>query len=111
RRYQYRDAWRPFSPSGVRHVLNQAQEKAGLPKSGLHLLRHTSLTRLANLGASVYIVQAVARHSRLQTTQMYLHTQQVLLSREAADLLDQAARGHEPGKALAKRAKSRRSKS
>ncbi|MCB9705838.1 MAG: site-specific integrase [Myxococcales bacterium] len=111
RRYQYRDAWRPFSPSGVRHVLNQAQEKAGLPKTGLHLLRHTSLTRLANLGASVYIVQAVARHSRLQTTQMYLHTQQVLLSREAADLLDQAARGHEPGKALAKRAKSRRSKS
>ncbi|MEZ4453994.1 MAG: hypothetical protein R3B09_31340, partial [Nannocystaceae bacterium] len=59
---------------------------------------------------SVYVVQAVARHSRLQTTQAYLHTQQIGLAREAADLLDQAATGAStkaPGKVLAKRAKTR----
>jgi integrase len=63
----------------------------GLKKAGPHLLRHTALTRLANLGASVYVIQAVARHAHLQTTQVYLHTQQTGLSREAANLLDRAA--------------------
>ena len=100
--------WRPLSPSSIRYALNLAQEKAGLPKSGLHLLRHTALTRLANLGASIYIVQAVARHSRIQTTETYLHTQQVLLSREAADLLDTAAASEAVGNSVATRAKTRK---
>ncbi|MBK8265350.1 MAG: tyrosine-type recombinase/integrase [Nannocystis sp.] len=38
------------------------------------------------------LVQAVARHSRLQTTAGYLHAQQLTLAREAADLLDFAAK-------------------
>ena len=108
RRVQWRDEWRPLSPSSIRYALNLAQEKAGLPKSGLHLLRHTALTRLANLGASIYIVQAVARHSRIQTTETYLHTQQVLLSREAADLLDTAAASEAVGNSVATRAKTRK---
>ncbi|MEZ4453537.1 MAG: site-specific integrase [Nannocystaceae bacterium] len=84
-------AWTPNTPGAIRHVLNTIQAASGLKKTGPHLLRHTSLTRLANLGASVYVVQAVARHSYLQTTQAYLHTQQTGLSREAATLLDRAA--------------------
>ncbi|HRI10847.1 MAG TPA: site-specific integrase, partial [Nannocystaceae bacterium] len=84
--------WRPHTAVTLRDALNAAQERAGLPKTGPHLLRHTALTRLANLGASVFMVQAVARHSRLQTTQTYLHTQQCDLAREAASLLNQAAR-------------------
>ncbi|MCA9634547.1 MAG: tyrosine-type recombinase/integrase [Myxococcales bacterium] len=98
--------WEPQTPNTIRHYLRVAQRRAGLPISGPHLLRHTSLTRLANLGASVHVIQAVARHSWLQTTQAYLHTQQVGLAREAAELLDRAA-GKAPGKSLAKRAKSR----
>jgi len=107
RRSQHtRMEWAPHTPHSIRYALGQADRKAGLRPSGPHLLRHTALTRLANLGASIYVVQAVARHSRLQTTQTYLHTQQVGLAREAADLLDRAAtRSH--GKAVAKRAKAR----
>ncbi len=76
-------------------------------ESGPHLLRHTALTRLANLGASIYQIQAVARHARLETTQKYIHTQQTKLTGEAAVLVDAAANGP-VGKAVAKRAKPRR---
>lgn len=84
--------WAPHTPESIRYLLHQIQQDAGLKRNGPHLLRHTALTRLANLGASVYVVQAVARHAHLQTTQGYLHTQQVGLAREAATLLDLAAR-------------------
>src|SRR5690606_40014668 len=105
-----RGEWAPYSPNTIRWSLNEAQDRAGLPASGPHLLRHTALTRLAKLGASVYVVQAVARHTRLQTTQTYLHTQQAGLAREAADLLDRASTGAStgaPGKSQAKPAKTR----
>ncbi|MCB9703203.1 MAG: site-specific integrase [Myxococcales bacterium] len=93
--------WAPYTPSAITHTLNTLQASVGLKKSGPHLLRHTALTRLANLGASVYVVQAVARHAYLQTTQVYLHTQQTGLSREAATLLDRAAARGRSGNGVA----------
>ncbi|MBK8266514.1 MAG: site-specific integrase [Nannocystis sp.] len=79
--------------AGFDHLHAQSSAgRAGLASSGLHLLRHTALTRLSRLGASIYLVQAVARHSRLQTTAGYLHAQQLTLARGAADLLDFAAK-------------------
>jgi hypothetical protein len=45
----------------------------------------------------VYVVQAVAQHVYLQTTQGYLHTRQVGLAREAATLFDRAAKRGGPG--------------
>ena len=97
-------AWAPHTPNSIRYLLNLIQQDVGLTPSGPHFLRHTALTRLANLGASVYVVQAVARHAHLQTTQSYLHTQQVGLSREAARLLDSAARASGFGNGLATQA-------
>lgn len=95
-------AWQhaPHTPHSVGALLNRVQRAAGLTVTGPHYLRHTALTRLANLGASIYVVQAVARHSRLQTTQTYLHLQQVGLAREAAQLFDRASPAF--GKSLAK---------
>ncbi len=106
RSHHTRGEWAPHTPHSLREVLIAAQRRADLPRSGPHLLRHTALTRLANLGASVYVIQAVARHSRLQTTQAYLHTQQASLVREAADLVDRARQ--RSGKTSAKQAKHRR---
>ncbi|MCB9755338.1 MAG: tyrosine-type recombinase/integrase [Myxococcales bacterium] len=77
----------------IRYLLNLVQDAAGLERTGPHMLRHTALTRLARLGASVYEVQAVARHARLETTQAYLHMQQVTLTRDAARRLDRADAG------------------
>ena len=99
--------WEAHTPNTIRYYLWAAQRRAGLPVSGPHLLRHTSLTRLATLGASVHVIQAVARHSWLQTTQAYLHTQRVGLAREAAELIDRAS-GKALGKSLAKEAKPER---
>ena len=96
-----RHTWAPFTPATVWTILGKLQAEVGLKKAGPHLLRHTALTRLANLGASVYVIQAVARHAHLQTTQVYLHTQQTGLSREAANLLDRAAAAGGFGNALA----------
>ena len=78
---------------------------AGLADSGPHLLRHSGLTRLANLGASVYVVQAVARHARLQTRRRTSqHGRPARRGRGAA-----RQRPNGPvGKSLAKRAKARR---
>jgi integrase len=99
--------WAPHTPHSIRYVVNRAQRAAGFEVTGPHMLRHTALTRLAQLGASIYLVQAVARHTRLQTTERYLHMQQAGCAREAADLLDRATtRSH--GKAVAKRAKTRK---
>jgi len=91
----------PHTPGTIWTVLGRIQAELGFKKAGPHLLRHTALTRLANLGASVYVVQSVARHAHLQTTQAYLHTQQTGLSREAATLLDRAAAAGGFGNALA----------
>lgn len=98
--------WEAHTPHSIRHALNGSQERGKVALSGPHLLRHTGLTRLANLGASVYLVQSMARHARIQTTQSYLHMQQCTLSREAMGLLDAAA-DKPSGKRVAKRAKAR----
>lgn len=96
--------WAPHTPHSVGHTLEVIQTRAGVTRSGPHLLRHSGLTRLAELGASVYVVQAVARHSRLQTTESYLHMQGAKLTREAAVLLDRASDSarQRDGKSLAK---------
>ncbi|MDC0716119.1 site-specific integrase [Nannocystis sp. bb15-2] len=108
RRSQYTGGeWAPHNPRSIEYMLKQAQRSAGLLTNGPHLLRHTGLTRLANLGASVYVVQAVARHARITTTQAYLHTQQSELSRKGAALLDTAA-NQVVGNAVAKLAKPRK---
>ncbi|MEZ4453545.1 MAG: tyrosine-type recombinase/integrase [Nannocystaceae bacterium] len=108
RNYKTGHQWWPLTRHMVAKRLHRIQHEAGLRKSGPHLLRHTALTRLSDLGASVYVIQAVARHSDLQTTQAYLHTQQATQTVTAAQLLDQAAAGKGRGKSLAKSANRRR---
>ena len=82
---------RMHTPNSIGYAIHRVQDAVKLKRTGPHLFRHTALTRLANFGASIYVIQAVARHANIQTTQKYLHQQQVVLSREAADLVDGAA--------------------
>lgn len=69
------------TPNTITYRLNKLQEAAGLEKSGPHRLRHACLTILAGRGTDPYRLQAHARHSRLSTTQKYIH-----LAREQAAL-------------------------
>lgn len=75
---------RHHTPNTVTWKLNQLQEAAGLEKSGPHRLRHTGLTILAAKGTNPYKLQKHARHSKLETTQGYVHLAAEQAAREAA---------------------------
>lgn len=49
----------------------EAARKAGLPTARLHDLRHTALTWLAARGVSERIIQEIAGHASITTTQIY----------------------------------------
>lgn len=85
---EYRDAWqanaagllwanrhgRPLSADRVRerrwHPLLRG---LGLPRSGLHSLRHGTASRLFELGLDAKAVQAILRHQSLKMTETYSH--------------------------------------
>jgi integrase len=59
----------PLSPRMVTRVFRRYAERAGLPEQlTLHDLRHTTVTRLIEQGASILIVSAIAGHSKTSTT-------------------------------------------
>lgn len=53
--------------------LGKVQRLAGVPELGPHALRHTFCSLLAERGAPVTSIQAMAGHKDLQTTQRYMH--------------------------------------
>lgn len=64
---------RPIIPSTLTRKVIQVSQKLGLEGAGLHLARHTVLTDLSSLNQSGSIIQKVAGHSSLNTSQKYLH--------------------------------------
>lgn len=62
---------RPVGPDLVRKTIRQAYERAGLPYTRAHLLRHTMASRLLASGASLKEVADVLRHRSLNTTLIY----------------------------------------
>ena len=60
-------------PSTLTRKVIQVSKKLGLEGVGLHLARHTVLTDLSSLNQSGSIIQKVAGHSSLNTSQKYLH--------------------------------------
>ena len=60
-------------PSTLSRKVIQVSKKLGLEGAGLHLARHTVLTDLSSLNQSGSIIQKVAGHSSLNTSQKYLH--------------------------------------
>lgn len=60
-----------LSMSGVRAVVRQACERAGIPDTGTHRLRHGTATELLRHGAGLPEIGQVLRHRPLQTTAHY----------------------------------------
>jgi site-specific recombinase XerD len=69
-------------------ALHHLQRIVKFDLTGLHILRHSGITYLADQGEDVYTVQAFARHARLQTTQGYLHQNKQRLVSKAARTFD-----------------------
>jgi site-specific recombinase XerD len=80
-------------------IMRRIARRAGV-KPGVHILRHTFCSHLAMEGAAPRIIQELAGHEDLSTTQRYMH-----LTRSAVDsaiaLLDvRNRRGGEGGEAI-----------
>jgi integrase/recombinase XerC len=60
-----------IGPDLVRKTIRQAYERAGLPYTRSHLLRHTIARRLLDGGSSLKEVADVLRHRSLNTTRIY----------------------------------------
>lgn len=72
----------------LRGMLADVLERAGVARLSFHRLRASGLTALARSGAPGWIVQAQARHARLETTQAhYINLEEIETAQRAAAYL------------------------
>ena len=75
-------------PVNARHLgllMKAVTRLAGLtPTEGMHRLRHTYCSRLADCGAPPEAIRRLARHSTMAVTQRYLHTSDATLEHAVA---------------------------
>lgn len=81
----------PVGPDLVRKTIRQAYERAGLPYTRSHLLRHTMANRLLATGSSLKEVADVLRHRSLNTTMIYAKLDSRKLAEVALPWLGSAA--------------------
>ena len=75
----------PWSVHGLYHAFKSASRKAGITGFRFHDLRHAFVTGLFRGGAPAPVVQRLAGHEHLATTQRYAHAQ-------LSDLVDAVGR-------------------
>ena len=73
-----------WTPHSIRYLLVRLADMAGVPRYSPHKVRHTGGTAKARNGAPGWVVQASLRHTRLSTTQGYIHLDAVDTARQAA---------------------------
>ena len=65
---------RPVQAQYLRRMIAEKAKKAGISKRvHFHLLRHTYLTRLYSETKNIRLVQQIAGHTSIATTQIYTH--------------------------------------
>jgi site-specific recombinase XerD len=71
-----------YSSRSVGEVIKQLAEKAGINKRVYtHLVRHCSFTHLLEQGTDLGIIQKLAGHNNIKTTQIYTHISHNLISK------------------------------
>jgi len=74
-----------FSATTLVMLFREIFDQAGLPDARSHSGRRSFITKLANKGVSVRVVQTLAGHSSMQTTQRYIDVNEGMLV-EAVEL-------------------------
>lgn len=64
----------PFKHYDAAHVLHRIQKRAGMRRTGWHVLRHTFCSHLAMRGAAAVDIQKLAGHQSIAVTNRYMHT-------------------------------------
>ncbi len=81
---------RPFDPKYVNDYLHIALEKAGLPRTGMHSLRHSAATFMLMAGLNLHQVSRYLGHSQIAlTSNLYGHVLDGAM-RDAAERLQSA---------------------
>jgi integrase len=93
---------KPIEPRKDYDRLAKILEKANLPGSGTHILRHTSATTLLDLGVQIEVVQERLGHADIRTTRGYQKVS-AKLQEAAADALDAGLYGSATDLATARR--------
>lgn len=71
-----------YSDRSVLQVVKQLATKANIKKDvWTHLIRHCSFTHLVEAGTDINLVQRLAGHNSVKTTNIYLHTSHNLISK------------------------------
>jgi integrase/recombinase XerD len=68
-----------FSPTTMVMLFRRIYDRAGLADARSHSGRRSFITKLANKGVSVRVVQTLAGHSSMQTTQRYIEVNEGML--------------------------------
>ena len=63
---------RSFSSQTIQNLFRQLYELANIPQASSHSGRRTFITKLSENGVAVAVIQKLARHSSLSTTQRYI---------------------------------------
>ena len=80
----------PFEPSNVSKKLHALLESAGLPKQGMHALRHCCASLLLAQGVSPRVVMEQLGHTQMSVTMdIYSHVMPAML-KDTANALDRA---------------------
>ena len=80
-----------IKPMSLTQTVTRLRSKLGIPNAGIHILRHTMLTRMGEANNNGATIQRIAGHSSLVTTQRYLHpnTEELRRSLEALEVRQQ----------------------
>lgn len=71
-----------YSETSVGQVVKQLAHKAGIDKKvWTHLIRHCAFTHMVESGVDINLIQRLAGHSNVKTTNIYLHTSHNLISK------------------------------
>lgn len=70
-----------YSERSVGQVVKQLAQKAGINKRVYtHLLRHCAFTHMVEAGTDINLIQRLAGHASVKTTNIYLHTSHNFIS-------------------------------
>jgi integrase len=94
-----------LEPRGVNRSWAKVCERAGVPGARVHDLRHAFGTTLADAGFHPKVIQKALRHSRMATTEIYVHAAKEV-NREVPAAMDRVVTGLRQGSRRASRRSS-----
>lgn len=77
-----------YSERSVGEVIKQLAHAAGIKKRVYtHLIRHCTFTHMVEMGTDINLIQRLAGHSSVKTTNIYCHTSHSTISKIQSPLI------------------------